>query len=92
MRVIDLPADRPANVAREKLTALGRLVLWALSVAGDDARFERELGDLGAELSEVVLGREATAALEALGGGFDGADLFLTFACKLKYPILRDRG
>jgi hypothetical protein len=69
MRVLDLrddPAARVTGEAGRSLTALGKVVLWALSVAGDDARLEREIGDLGPALAEVLLGPEAGAALEAL--------------------------
>jgi hypothetical protein len=40
-------------------------VLWALSVAGDDERLEREIAGVGPALADVLLGRDH-AALEAL--------------------------
>jgi len=48
------------------LTALGRVVLFCLSVAGDDARLEREIGRLSAALGEVLRAHNGLAALEAL--------------------------
>jgi hypothetical protein len=48
------------------LTALGRVVLWSLSVAGDDERLEQEFERIGAALDEVLRSPDAVAALQAL--------------------------
>jgi len=66
MRVLDLRDEPAASLVERPLTSLGRVVLWALSVAGDDARLEAEMKDLGAALAEVLLGAQAAATLEAL--------------------------
>ncbi|WP_438030112.1 hypothetical protein [Sorangium sp. So ce233] len=53
-------------MVEEALTALGKVVLWCLSVSGDDARLEREIGRIAAALDEVLRAPSGLAALEAL--------------------------
>lgn len=66
VRLVDLREERAENLVTEVLTSLGQVVLWALSVAGDDARLEREITRIGAALDEVLAAADASAALEVL--------------------------
>jgi predicted transposase YdaD len=66
MRVVDLHPEQAANLVTEMLTSLGQVALWALSVAGDDARFAREIDRIGSALDDVLRAADANAALEAL--------------------------
>jgi hypothetical protein len=63
MRVLDVSGGPPAAGA---LTALGRVVLWALSVAGDDERLEREFGKMREPLGAVLAAPDGEAALDVL--------------------------
>ncbi len=66
IRLVDLSGGRMDGVLDSALTALGRVVLWSLSVAGDDERLEKEFGRIGAALDEVLRSPDAAAALQAL--------------------------
>jgi hypothetical protein len=66
LRLIDLSEGQASCLVKGALTALGRVVLWCLSVAGDDARLEAEIGHIFAALEEVVRAPNGLAALEAL--------------------------
>ena len=54
VRLVDLSAGRVSGLVEEALTAFGKFVLWALSVAGDDARFAEEIGRMQAALQEAL--------------------------------------
>ncbi|WP_081426294.1 Rpn family recombination-promoting nuclease/putative transposase [Sorangium cellulosum] len=64
--LVDVSGGRAGDVVEDALTALGKVVLWCLSVSGDDARLEREIGHVGAALDEVLRAPSGLAALEAL--------------------------
>ena len=66
MRLIDVSGGRAGDLVEQALTALGKVVLWCLSVAGDDARLEREVRRVGQALDEVLRAPNGLAALEAL--------------------------
>ncbi len=66
IRLVDLSEGRMDGLVESALTSLGWVVLWCLSVAGDDERLEREAGRIGAALDEVLRSPDATAALLAL--------------------------
>jgi predicted transposase YdaD len=65
-RLVDLSAGGASELLREALTALGRVVLWALEVAGDDARMEVEVAKLTGALDEMLAAPGADGALTAL--------------------------
>jgi len=64
--LVDLSADQANALAEHALTALGRLVLFFLSAAGDDRRLQREIGRMSAALDEVLRAPNWLAAFEAL--------------------------
>ncbi|AUX32293.1 transposase [Sorangium cellulosum] len=66
LRLIDVSGGRAGDLVEQALTALGKVVLWCLSVSGDDARLEREIGRIAAALDEVLQAPSGLAALEAL--------------------------
>lgn len=66
VRLIDLSEGRAAHLVEEALTSLGKVVLWSLSVAGNDERFAREVDHIAAALEQVLAALSARAALEAL--------------------------
>jgi hypothetical protein len=66
VRLVDVSGGRAGDLAEQALTALGRLVLWCLSVAGDDARLEQEITHMAEALDEVLRAPSGLAALEAL--------------------------
>ncbi|TKD12348.1 Rpn family recombination-promoting nuclease/putative transposase [Polyangium fumosum] len=66
LRLIDLGGGRAGDLVERALTSLGQVVLWCLSVAGDDARFEREIERIGQALDEVLLAKDGLAALGVL--------------------------
>ena len=55
-----------APVPGEWLTAFGKLVLWALLVAGDDARFLAEIGRMKAAFREAFAAEDGFDARSAL--------------------------
>ena len=66
MRLVDVSGGRAGDLVDRALTALGKVVLWCLSVAGDDERLEREIGLVAKALDEVLRAPNGLAALEAL--------------------------
>ena len=66
LRLLDLSEGQANRLVERALTALGQVVLWCLSVAGDEARLEREIGRIAAALEEVLQAPNGLAALEAL--------------------------
>jgi hypothetical protein len=66
MRLIDVSGGRAGDLVEKALTALGKVVLWCLSVASDDARLEREITRIAEALDEVLRAPDGPAALEAL--------------------------
>ncbi|WP_437682514.1 Rpn family recombination-promoting nuclease/putative transposase [Sorangium sp. So ce131] len=66
LRLVDVSGGRAGDLVEQALTALGKVVLWCLSVAGDDARLEQEIGRMAAALDEVLRAPSGLAALEAL--------------------------
>ena len=66
LRLIDLGGGRAGDLVEQALTALGQVVLWCLSVAGDDERFELEIERIGEALDEVLLAKDGLAALGVL--------------------------
>lgn len=66
MKVVDLSEGKQSHLDEQALTALGKVVLWCLSVAWDDARLDREIATIGAPLAEVIQDPDATGAVEAI--------------------------
>jgi len=66
LRLVDLSEGRASHLAEQALTSLGRLVLWCMSVAGDDARLQREIGRMGEAIAKAVTAPNGLAALEVL--------------------------
>lgn len=68
VRLFDLgdPPERTDRLVEESLTALGQVVIWCLSVAGDDGRMEREMGRMRDALDEVLRAPNGIEALRAL--------------------------
>jgi hypothetical protein len=64
--LVDLSPAQASVIAGEWLTAFGRLVLWALSVAGDDARFLAEIGQMAGAIHEALAAPDGYEALGAL--------------------------
>ncbi len=65
-RLVDLHPEAARDLAREMLTAFGELVLWALSVAGDDARFLAEIDRMRDAIDAALAAPDAHDALYAL--------------------------
>ena len=66
MRLVDLSEGQANDLVESALTALARVVFWCLSVAGDDARMEREIERIGSAVNEVLQAPNGHAALEVL--------------------------
>jgi predicted transposase YdaD len=66
MLLCDLSPGRSSGLANEALTALGQVVLWSLSVAGDDERLQKEIAGLADALNEVFARPDAIDAALAL--------------------------
>jgi hypothetical protein len=66
MRLIDLSEGQANNLVESALTALAQVVFWCLSVAGDDARMEREIERIGSAVDEMLRAPDGHAALEVL--------------------------
>jgi hypothetical protein len=66
LRMVDLHGGRMDDLVESALTALGRVVIWCLSVAGDDERLEKEIGRISGALDEVLRAPDAAAALAAI--------------------------
>lgn len=65
-RLVDLHPTKARDLALEMLTAFGRLVLWALSIAGDDARFLAEIDRMRDAIAAALDAPDAHDALCAL--------------------------
>ena len=65
-RLADLHPDKARDIAREMLTAFGDLVLWALSVAGDDERLVAEIDRMRDANNAAFAAPDAHDALWAL--------------------------
>jgi Putative transposase, YhgA-like len=66
MRLLDLSPGQVQDLVERALTAMARVVLWCLSVAGDDGRMVRESHRIGSALAEVLRAPDRYAALEVL--------------------------
>ena len=66
LRLVDLSEGKASRLAEQALTALGRLVLWCMSVAYDDERFEREIQWMRDAIVAAVKAPDGHAALEVL--------------------------
>jgi predicted transposase YdaD len=66
IRLCDLSRGRASGLVEEALTALGRVVLWCLSVARDDERLVQEIGALGDALDAVLAHPTGLDALRAI--------------------------
>ncbi len=66
MRLVDLSPGQASGLADQALTAMGEVVLWCLSVAGDTDRFRKELGTLQGALEAMLAQPNATDALVAI--------------------------
>ncbi len=66
IRLVDLSEGRLDGLITSALTALGQVVLWCLSVAGDDERMEKEIGRIAGALDEVLAAPDAAAAIAAI--------------------------
>lgn len=64
--LVDVSEGRASHLVEQALTALGQVVMWCLSVAGDDERLAREIGRIGRLLDEVLSAPNGRAALEVL--------------------------
>ncbi|WP_437971450.1 hypothetical protein WMF04_20035 [Sorangium sp. So ce260] len=63
-----MSGGRAGDLVEQALTALGKVVLWSLSVSGDDARLQREIvritarfGAVPAEVSARILAADEAA-------------------------------
>jgi predicted transposase YdaD len=67
VRLCDLSASKASGLVKEALTALGRVVLWSLSIAYDDERLAKEIDQLAEELNALLAAPdEIDAALAVL--------------------------
>jgi len=66
MKLVDVSRDAASGLVDEALTALGRFVLWCLSVAGDRARLLGEVGRKAEDLNALYAGPGARDVLVAL--------------------------
>lgn len=66
MKLVDVSSDPSGGLMTRALTALGRIVLWSLSVAGDDRRLEAEIGQIVAELNALYAAPHEIGALIAV--------------------------
>lgn len=65
-RLVDLSPGHATAIADEWLTDFGKLVLWALSVAGDDVRFLAEIGRMQSAMAKACAAPDGREALRAL--------------------------
>jgi predicted transposase YdaD len=66
MRLVDLHPARARGVVEEMLTAFGKVVLWALSVAGNDQRFLAEIDRMADAINAALDAPDAHDALFVL--------------------------
>jgi predicted transposase YdaD len=69
--LVDLHPDKASDIADRWLTAYGKVVLWALSVAGDDERFHAEIDRM----------RDAYNAASAAPDGHGAIFALLRYLC-----------
>jgi predicted transposase YdaD len=65
-RLVDLHPAQARGIVEGMLTAFGKLVLWALSVARDDERFLAEIDRMRGTIGEALAAPDAHGALFAL--------------------------
>lgn len=65
-RLVDLSPGHATAIAEEWLTDFGKVVLWALSVAEDDARFLAEIGRMQSAMAKAFAASDGREALRAL--------------------------
>jgi hypothetical protein len=65
-KLVDLHPAKARGIVDEMLTAFGELVLWALSVAGDDERFLAEIAQMNTAINAALDAPDAHDALYAL--------------------------
>jgi hypothetical protein len=65
-QLVDLHPAAARGIVDRMLTAFGKLVLWALSVAGDDARFLAEIAQMNAAINAALDAPDAHDALCSL--------------------------
>ena len=66
MKLVDVSEDPASGLVDAALTALGGVVLWCLSVAGDRKRLEAEIDGMVAELNALFAEPAETDALIAV--------------------------
>jgi predicted transposase YdaD len=66
MQVVDLSPGQASHIVDGMLTAFGKMVLWCLSVAGDDERLQKEIGRMAEALDAMLAGGDAVDALHAI--------------------------
>jgi predicted transposase YdaD len=66
MRLIELGEGQARRLAARMLTAFGEIVLWCMSVAGDEARLEAELQHRAKAIEKMVQAPDGLAALGAV--------------------------
>jgi hypothetical protein len=66
IRLCDLSRGRSSGLVEQALTALGRVVLWCLSVARDDHRLTNEIGTIGEALDDMLAHPRGLDALRAI--------------------------
>jgi hypothetical protein len=67
-RLVDLSPEHATALEEAWLTAFGKLVLWALSIAGDDPRFLTEIDRMQGAIAEALAAPDGYEALAALLG------------------------
>jgi len=66
MKLIDVSRGPASGLVHKALTALGRVVLWCVSVAGDKQRLESEIDQIAAELNALYASQRDIDALLAV--------------------------
>jgi len=64
--LLELSKGQTSGLHMEALTALGKIALWGFSVAGDDARLQREMMHNAEALEEVARAPDGLAAFRVL--------------------------
>jgi hypothetical protein len=63
-RLVDLSPEHATALEEAWLTAFGKLVLWALSIAGDDPRFLAEIDRMQGAIAEALAAPDGRAGPE----------------------------
>ena len=66
MDVVDLSPGQARRIAERMLTAFGKVVLFCLSVAGDDERFKKEIGRRAEAFDAMLAAKDGIDALHAV--------------------------